>query len=78
MATKSKGRTSTAKPATMRQQINRPGGQARMRRSLANIRQALGDAGVSRAMKNWGLRASKSSGKGGARGGRGAISARNG
>lgn len=78
MATKkSKGPKAVGKPGTMRQNINRPGGQTRMRRELAGIRRTMGEAGVSRAMKNWGLRASKSAS--GGRGGRGGkISGRNG
>ena len=59
MATKKKtgGATSSAKRMTMRQQIRQPGGQQRMARELANQRRALGAAGVNRAMRNWGIRA---------------------
>ena len=74
-----KNRTSSAKRGTMRQQINRPGGQARMRRELAAQRKAMGAAGQARAMKNWGIRAGKGNGgKGGTRGGRGYSGSKNG
>ena len=74
-----KNRTSNGKIRTMRQQIAQPGGQARMRRELANQRRAFGAAGVNRAMRNWGIRAGNGNGaRGGARGGRGYSGARNG
>ena len=74
-----KNRTSNGKRGTMRQQIARPGGQARMRRELAAQRKAMGAAGQARAMKNWGIRAGKpGKGKGGTRGGRGYSGAKNG
>ena len=74
-----KNRTSSAKRGTMRQQITRPGGQARMRRELAAQRKAMGAAGQARAMKNWGIRQGQpGKGKGGTRGGRGYSRAKNG
>jgi len=51
------GSTSNGRRGTMRQQLSRPGGQARMARELANQRRAFGAAGVNRAMRNWGIRA---------------------
>ena len=58
----------------MRQQLGRKGGQARMRRELAAQRKAIGEAGVKRAMKKWGLREKKAE----KRGGRSTITVRNG
>ena len=51
------GSTAKGRPATMRTQLKRPGGQARMARELANLRRAGGQAMVNRAMRNWGIRA---------------------
>ena len=47
--------------------VNRKGGQARARRALSEVRRALGNAGVQRAMKNWGLRMTGGKGRGGKR-----------
>ena len=64
---------------TMRQQLGRNGGQARMRRDRAAQRTAMGAAGQARAMKNWGIRQGQpGKGKGGTRGGRGYSGAKNG
>lgn len=51
----------------MANMVNRKGGQTRTRRALGEIRRALGQAGVDRAMKNWGLRTVKGRGRGGSR-----------
>lgn len=56
MATKAKGSTAKGRAGTMANQVNRTGGQTRMRRELAAQRRAMGAAGVQRAMTNWGLR----------------------
>lgn len=36
--------------------LNKKGGQTRMRRTLANLRNALGDGAVKTAMKTWRIR----------------------
>ena len=51
------GSTSNARRTTVRRMVNEPGGQQRIARELANQRRALGAAGVERAMRNWGIRA---------------------
>ena len=82
MAKKNRIPKAVGPKGTMRQQLNRQGGQARMRRELAAQRKAMGAAGQARAMKNWGIRAGKpGKGKGGktaSRGGKGYSGARNG
>ena len=79
---KNKAPKAVGRRGTMAQMVNRKGGQERMRRELAAQRKAMGAAGQARAMKNWGIRASKpgngKGGKGGTRGGKGYSGAKNG
>ena len=79
MAKKNKIPKAVGPKGTMRQQLGRKGGQARMRRELAAQRKAMGAAGQARAMKNLGIRQGQpGKGKGGTRGGRGYSGAKNG